>query len=179
MKQALLYIILFVAPLSIFAQTNNAKKTNGNVPDELIGHWQVGTFSLTNFWNPTTGQYVGNAGEASTSYKISKDGTAEEFFIYNSTSYNCRTEILGYRKGTIKINEAEKSFTFCPTSGYYRTANCFKKDWTRKEYGDKDLYPQYQFTYYWTIQDGNLVVKKSPTASTTTTYKKIGADDAK
>ena len=173
MKKALLYIILFIAPLAIFAQAIKPKSTEGSVPDELVGHWQIGTFSMTNFWNTTTGQYVGNAGEASRSYRIAKDGTAEEYFIYNSTSYNCRTEILGYRKGTIKINGAEKSFTFCPASGYYRTANCFKKEWTRKEYSGKDLCPEYQVTYYWTIENGNLIVKDSPAAGASTTYKKL------
>ena len=168
--------MLLIAPIALFAQTNAPKNAIGSVPEELTGHWQIGTFSLTNFWNPATGQYVGNAGEASRSYRIAKDGTAEEFFIYNSTSYNCHTQILGYRKGIIKINSADKSFTFCPTTGYYRTANCFKKDWERKEYSDKDLYPQYQVTYYWNIEGNNMVVKTSPDAGTSTTYKKIGAE---
>lgn len=173
MKKALLYIILLIAPTAVFAQANEPKSTEGSVPDELVGHWQTGTFSMTNFWNATTGQYVGNAGEASRSYRIAKDGTAEEYFIYNSISYNCRTEISGYQKGTIKINVAEKNFTFCPASGYYRTANCLKKEWTRKEYSGKDLYPAYQVIYYWTINNGNLVKKDSPAAGTSTTYKKI------
>src|SRR5690349_10916256 len=93
MLRRLLYTLLLVAPLALFAQHSKPKNGTGNVPEELVGHWQIGTFSLTNFWNPATGQYVGNAGEASRSYRIAKDGTAEEFFIYNSASYNCRTQI--------------------------------------------------------------------------------------
>ena len=158
---------------SLFALAQKAKTGEPIVPKELIGQWQLGTFSMTNFWNPTTGQYAGNAGEASRSYQISPDGTMEEFFIYNSTSYNCRTQILGYRKGVIKLN-ADKSFSFCPTSGYYRTANCFKKDWTKKEYSGKDICPQYQVNYFWAVENGNLVVKETPTG-TATTFKKISA----
>jgi hypothetical protein len=151
---------------SVQAQGNNP------VPRELVGHWQLGTFSLTNFWNPTTGQYAGNAGEASRSYQIAADGTAEEFFIYNSTSYNCRTQVLGYRKGTIKFDKEAGSFTFCPSSGYYRTANCFKKDWQRKEYSGKDICPQYKVTLYWKLEAGNLVVSDSP-GGATSIYKRI------
>lgn len=169
MKRLLFLAILFAASIAVWAQP----KPKSATPKELVGHWQLGTFSLTNFWNPTTGQYVGNASEASRSYKIAGDGTAEEFFLYNSASYNCRTQILGYRKGTLKFSADGKSFTFCPTTGHYRTANCFKKDWAKKEYGEKDLFPTYQVTYYWEVQNGNLVVKESPSATTNTVYRKL------
>ncbi|HZH66813.1 MAG TPA: hypothetical protein VEY10_18130 [Flavisolibacter sp.] len=179
MKKQFLYILLAVIPSCVFAQTTKVKTGEAGVPKELIGHWQVGTFAMTNFWNPTTGQYAGNAGEASRSYQISADGTAEEFFIYNSTSYNCRTQILGYRKGTLKIDAANKSFSFCPTTGYYRTANCFNKEWKRKEYSGKDLCPQYQLTYYWALQNGDLLVKESPDATSSTVFKKINTVSTK
>ena len=117
----------FAVFLVSFATSLMAQSTKAQVPKELVGHWQLGTFAMTNFWNPQTGQYAGNANEASRSYRISPNGMAEEFFISNTTSYNCRTQILGYRKGTITFNAVQKSFTFCPTVGYYRTANCFKK----------------------------------------------------
>ncbi|RYZ29282.1 MAG: hypothetical protein EOO10_06810 [Chitinophagaceae bacterium] len=168
-----LFILFFVLSVSVASFSQKAKNAEQAVPKELIGHWQLGSFSMTNFWNPTTGQYAGNAGEASRSYQISADGTMEEFFIYNSTSYSCRTQILGYRKGLIKLNP-DKSFSFCPTSGYYRTANCFKKDWTKKEYSGKDICPQYQVNYFWAVENGNLVVKETP-AGSSAVYKKINA----
>ena len=169
MKTAFLLCALFLAVCAIAQKPKSAS----GVPKELIGHWQLGTFSMTNFWNPTTGQYAGNAGEASTSYQISADGTMEEFFIYNSTSYNCRTQILGYRKGRIEFN-ADGSFRFCPASGYYRTANCFKKEWTKTEYTSKDLCPQYQMNCSWSIENGNLILKEKA-GENVTTYKKISA----
>jgi|GEM_PF-5394824 len=169
MRKSLFILFCLATKFTVVAQSSSS----GMVPKELVGHWQLGTFSLTNFWNPTTGQYLGNASEGSRSYRIAADGTAEEFFIYNSTSYNCRTQILGYRKGTIKINAADKSFTFTPSSGYYRTANCFKKEWQKKEYGEKDLYPAYQVTYYWSVQSDKLVVKETLDAASTTTYRRI------
>lgn len=171
MRKLFSILLCLATTTGAMAQSSSTAK----VPKELIGHWQVGTFSLTNFWNPTTGQYLGNASEGSRSYQIAADGTAEEFFIYNSTSYNCRTQILGYRKGTIRLNVADKSFTFSPTSGYYRTANCFKKEWQKKEYGEKDLYPAYQVTYYWSVQGDKLVVKEKPDATVVTTYQKISS----
>jgi hypothetical protein len=160
---------------SLLAPSLQAQTAKSDMPKELIGHWQIGTFAMSNFWNPTTGQYVGNANEASRSYRFAADGTAEEFFIANTTSYNCRTQILGYRKGTLRFSSDGKSFTFCPSSGYYRTANCFKKEWTKKEYGVRDLCPTYQVTYYWQVEDGTLVVKETPESSKITTYRKIEA----
>lgn len=164
---------LFALSFSCISFAQKAKPSGTTIPKELIGHWQLGSFSMTNFWNPTTGQYAGNAGEASRSYQIGADGTMEEFFIYNSTSYNCRTQILGYRKGAIQFN-ADKSFSFCPTTGYYRTANCFKKDWSRKEYSGKDLCPQYVVNYYWSVENGALVVREKRDGNSTV-YKKINA----
>jgi hypothetical protein len=150
-----------------------AQSTNNSFPKELNGHWQIGTLAMSNFWNPTTGQFVGNANEASRSYRFAANGEAEEFFVYNTTSYNCRTQILGYRKGRLQFSADQKSFTFCPTHGYYRSANCFKKEWTKIEYGEKDLCPTYQLTYYWKIENGNLVLKESPDTVQATTYRKI------
>lgn len=170
MKRAFFTVILIALAAALVAQPTGSK-----VPKELVGHWQLGTFAMTNFWNPATGQYAGNAGEASRSYQIAADGTAEEFFIYNSTSYNCRTQILGYRKGHLKLGDDGKSFTFYATTGYYRSANCFKKDWTKKAYSAKDLSPTYQVTYYWSLENGTLVVKESPIATTHSVYRKIDA----
>jgi len=168
MRPILLLNIFFFLTVQAFAQK---QKTSSVVPKEMIGHWQFGTFSMTNFWNPTTGQYAGNAGEASRSYQIAADGTMEEFFIYNSTSYNCRTQILGYRKGTIEFT-TDGTFRFCPASGYFRTANCFKKDWVRKEYTGKDICPEYQLHCSWAMENGALVLTDRASGKSTT-YKKI------
>lgn len=168
MKYAFLLSFIVVFAVKAFAQKEKASQ---KVPAELIGHWQLGAFSMTNFWNPTTGQYAGNAGEASRSYQIAADGSIEEFFLYNSTSYNCRTQILGYRKGKIQWN-ADGSFRFCPTTGFYRTANCFKKDWMKKEYSGKDLCPQYQLDFSWKVEAGNLVLTDMVSGNAGT-YKKI------
>jgi hypothetical protein len=170
MKRLLISSLIMLLAVTLLAQNKSSA-----VPKKMVGHWQLGSFSLTNFWNPTTGQYVGNAGEASRSYKIAADGYAEEFFIYNSASYNCRTQVLGYRKGMLKFSADGSSFSFCPASGFYRSANCFKKDWVKKEYGEKDLCPVYQVTYYWKVENGNLVVRDSPGATAVTTYKRIDA----
>ena len=168
LKSAFFALAFIVAAPALLAQTSPS-----GMPKELVGHWQIGTLAMSSFWNPTTGQYVGNANEASRSYRFSADGTAEEFFISNTTSYNCRTQILGYRKGTLSFSTDKKSFTFCPSTGYYRSANCFKKEWTKKEYGANDLCPTYQVTYFWRVEEGALVVKEAPESAKVSTYRKI------
>ena len=58
MKRALLITIL-----AGFATVLVAQSAATRIPQELVGHWQLGSFAMTNFWNPATGQYAGNAGE--------------------------------------------------------------------------------------------------------------------
>jgi hypothetical protein len=117
------------------------------IPKEFLGHWQKGTFSLTSF-EEQDGKYVGPANETSVSYVIEENGTAKEYFISNTNTYNCRMQILGYREGALIANTNDNSIAFQPTSGYYYTVSCMNKTKTKKPYGSKDLYPNYRVKLY-------------------------------
>src|ERR1051326_3989787 len=106
------------------------------VPAEYTGHWQKGTFSLTSF-EDYQGKYVGPANETSVSYVIEANGTAKEYFISNTNTYNCRMQILGYREGKMVLNNADNSFEFQPVTGYYHSLTCMSKTSTKKPYGEK------------------------------------------
>jgi hypothetical protein len=138
-----LFTALVICTTALTALAQNSAKNSPKVPKAFLGHWQKGTFSLTSF-EESNGKYVGPANEMSVSYVIQENGTAKEYFISNSTSYNCRTQILGFREGKIIINEAEQSFVFQPNAGYYTMLSCMSKTAGKKPYGAKDLYPVYQ-----------------------------------
>ena len=119
------------------------------VPAELVGgYWQAGTFSMTQYSN-YDGSYAGNANEISTGYKfINANGDAEQYFYYTSTSYYCRDQILGYRKGTVVFDEQAKTFKFYAVSGNYRRYDACGGSQSpdfgvTKQYGSEDLYPKY------------------------------------
>ncbi len=132
------------------------------VPAELVGgYWQTGSFSMTQFSN-YDGSYAGQAFEIATGYKFLNDkGDAEQYFYYTNTSYYCRDQILGYRKGTVKFDPATKSFEFFANSGNYRRYNSCGSSHTpgygeKKPYGEDDLYPKYKDTY-----DNYSIVKEN------------------
>ncbi len=143
--------------------TSCSKKSSGGgdfgdnprskVPAELVGgYWQAGSFSMTQFSN-YDGSYAGQAFEISTGYKFINDkGDAEEYFYYTNTSYYCRDQILGYRKGTVVFDQQAKTFKFYAVSGNYRRFDACgssqSSDYGKpKQYGEDDLYPKYKAEY--------------------------------
>lgn len=170
-KHILTGLLICVTGLTSMAQ--HTAKSTSKVPKAFLGHWQKGTFSLTSF-EEANGKYVGPANEMSVSYVIKENGMAREYFISNSTSYNCRTQILGFREGKFSINEAEQSFIFQPSTGYYTMTSCMSKTASKKPYGAKDLYPAYQVKCFLKtdengqpvlVNDKNLQLKKITDAS--------------
>lgn len=117
------------------------------VPDELVGYWLAGSTSIGNFWG-YDGSYQGAAFELATGYMLFKDGRAREYFYYTSTSYNCRSQVLGYKEGTVEVNTANGTFTFYPASGNYRSYVCNgTSNGKTKAYGASELYPAKKSQY--------------------------------
>ena len=138
-------LVLCSTVCSVFvshAQAVNSKTSKQELTPECYGHWQKGVFSLTSFEQPD-GKYIGPANEMSLAYVFNKDGSAKEYFISNSNTYNCRMQVLGLRKGKLVVNGADNSFEFRPDSGYYTTLSCFAKAPVKKPYASQDLYPVY------------------------------------
>ncbi|MGA0557471.1 hypothetical protein ACO2Q8_12515 [Larkinella sp. VNQ87] len=93
--------------------------SGGKIPAELVGKWSYGTFSPTTFWD-YNGKYGGNAYQQALVFVFHANGTYEEYVVNSVMSYNCRTEVYTYFKGTVKVNETNHSFVITPTSGNYR-----------------------------------------------------------
>lgn len=150
-------LMLLVMGLSFIAcscsKKDNEDGNYGNhprttVPDELVGYWLAGSTSIGNFWG-YDGSYQGAAFELANGYMLFKDGRAREYFYYTNTSYNCRTQILGYKEGTVEVDVNKKTFTFYPNSGNYRKyASCGGTDNGKtKAYGKEELYPAVKTSY--------------------------------
>ncbi|WP_224998694.1 hypothetical protein [Cesiribacter sp. SM1] len=138
------------------------------VPAELVGFWQAGSFSMSSF-NDYDGSYAGQAYEIGLGYQLYANGNAEEYFYYTNTSYYCRDQILGYRKGTVTFDTQNKSFKFYSANGnyrrYYSCGSSQPADWgVQQEYGEDDLYPKHKPEYsgYSLVQEGGKTILRIP-----------------
>lgn len=134
--------------------SDHGRNPRSKVPAELAGgYFQAGSFSMSQYSN-YDGSYAGQAYEIATGYKFINDkGDAEEYFYYTNTGYYCRYQVLGYRKGTVVFDEANKTFKFYAVSGNYRRyddcgSGSPAADYgQKKEYGADDIYPKYKVEY--------------------------------
>jgi hypothetical protein len=150
---ALAGTFIFTASCS---KSDNGKENDGSfgnnprtsVPDELVGYWLTGSTSIGNFWG-YDGSYQGAGYELATGYMLYKDGKAKEYFYYTNTSYYCRTQVLGYKEGTVEVDMEKKTFKFYPSSGNYRSySSCgSSQDKKTKNYGVDELYPTVKVEY--------------------------------
>ncbi len=130
------------------------------VPDDLVGYWIAGVSSISNFWG-YDGVYKGPANEIAVGYMFYKDGRAKEYFYYTSTSTYCRTQVLGYKEGTVKIDPVNKSLEMFYASGNYRSFNtCGSSNppgfGETKKYTSAELYPNKKMLLKdWTIKESN------------------------
>lgn len=136
------------------------KHPRSSVPDELVGYWIAGVSSIGNFWG-YDGSYQGPANEIAVGYMLYKDGRVKEYFYYTSTSTYCRTQVLGYKQGTVKIDTEAKTFEIYYASGHYRSYNsCGSSNppgfGETKKYTAAELYPAKKTSLNnWTIQQIN------------------------
>lgn len=167
MKKYSFYTICFVLTTLLFS-TNNATARDGGtgntprsaVPENLVGYWLTGSTSIGNFWG-YDGGFKGAGYEIATGYMFYKDGRAKQYFYYTSTSYYCRTQVLGYREGTVVFDTKNNTFQFYATDGNYRNYNSCGKSQSpgygeKKPYAEKDLYPNKKFAYdNWSLVNEN------------------------
>ncbi|TDH27296.1 hypothetical protein EXU57_06820 [Segetibacter sp. 3557_3] len=174
MKISKLLLVFSIVVLNVWiVKAQVTRVANKPVPKTWTGHWQKGNFSLSSFQD-YNGKYIGPANETSVSYVINENGSAKEYFISNSVSYNCRMQILGFREGKLVVNAKDNSFEFQPSSGYYNMLSCMSKTATRKTYGEKDLYPAYVVRGSFQEVSGSLVlVTKNANSENGLTLRKI------
>ncbi|WP_128548338.1 hypothetical protein [Larkinella soli] len=114
-------------------------------PEEAVGKWMYGTFSMSNFWT-YDGKYGGKPYEQALVLDFKANGTYEQYIINAVTSYNCKTEAFTYMKGKVKFDEEAGTFTLTPTEGNYRgfyscyPSQNFKRDARKDELRQETFY---------------------------------------
>jgi hypothetical protein len=90
------------------------------VPDELVGKWLNGTFSMSNWWSYDGKKYEGNPYSSSRAISFAKNGDVEFFQVIKTFNGSCSSEAFTYFKGTVEFNEQEGWFTIYPQKGNFR-----------------------------------------------------------
>lgn len=105
--------------------------------------------------------YKGPANEIAVGYMFYKDGRAKEYFYYTSTSTYCRTQVLGYKEGTVKVDPTTKTIEMFYASGNYRSFNSCGSSSSAgfgesKKYTAEELYPnQKMLLEEWVLKESN------------------------
>lgn len=156
MKRSFSIVALIISLSGAFTACSKSDKADGNygnnprttVPDDLVGYWLTGSSSIGNFWG-YDGSYQGAAYELANGYMLFKDGKARQYFYSTTTSYYCRTQILGYKEGTVEVDVDKKTFKFYAASGNYRYFNSCGDATNGKTqtYGSDELYPAKKSEY--------------------------------
>src|SRR4051812_13587248 len=109
MKKILFYLLIPVFLLSCKKQDKEEMTPRSEVPDEMVGQWLYGNFSMSDFWR-YDGSYVGNAFELAVAFNFTQDGHYEFYFASTARDYACQTQAFTYSKGTVVFND-DNSFT--------------------------------------------------------------------
>ncbi|TDH26417.1 hypothetical protein EXU57_09980 [Segetibacter sp. 3557_3] len=145
------------------------------VPNELTGKWQNGTFAMSNWWSYDGKQYLGNPYTRSTAFSFQKNGDMEFFQVIKTFTGTCSTEGFTTYKGTVKFDHANQSFTMYPQSGNFRGFySCASGSNFNRPVKKEELKPT---TFYWSTEtDSNgqkwMVIKFDQQASSQGTYFK-------
>jgi hypothetical protein len=168
--------VLFLGLLALWALGCNKAESSTDVypaepiPDELVGKWQKGSFSMINYFT-YDGRDLGKGYESTRALHFTKNGQAEVFIYvhsYNSAVY-CHSHGFTYTKGTVAINGNQ--LTIKPRAGRYRGAyagNCgslanFDRPMTEAEVAKQEL------KFYWSRESRSgknyLVLRSNPNAN--------------
>lgn len=91
-----------------------------NVPASLQGVWMYGQFSMTEYWSQNPSEYIGNGFEMAIAFNFKANGTFEQYFTSKTAGAGYATYHRSVTKGTVVINEADKTITTYAQSAHYK-----------------------------------------------------------
>ncbi len=91
-----------------------------DVPAELQGNWMYGNFSMTEYWSQNPSGYIGNAFQFAIAFKFNSNGTYEQYFTSSSVTAGVSTYQQSVTKGTVVIDEVNKTITAYPAKAHYK-----------------------------------------------------------
>jgi hypothetical protein len=90
-------------------------------PSSVLGSWVYGALSMNDYYNASSGTYVGNGYGTSVLMTFTADGKYEQTIYIQSTTYSCHTKVFIYNAGTVKWGATE--FRVYPTTGRVRSSD--------------------------------------------------------
>ncbi len=90
------------------------------VPVALQGNWMYGNFSMTEYWSQNPSGYIGNAFEFAIAFKFTGNGNYEQYFTSGTVSSGIATYQQSVTKGTVVIDEVNKTITTYPAKAHYK-----------------------------------------------------------
>lgn len=90
------------------------------IPVSLEGNWMYGMFSMTEYWSQNPADYIGNAFEMAIAFKFYAKGTYDQYFTSKTVSGGLVTYHRSVTKGTVVLNEADKTITIYAKSAHYK-----------------------------------------------------------
>lgn len=123
-------ILITMLAASALMGSCEKEKTPGNneygdgprsdLPAALQGNWMYGSFSMTEYWNQNPADYIGNAFELAMAFKFNRTGTYDHYFTSKTISGGIATYHQSLTRGTMVVNENEKTITTHAQSAHYK-----------------------------------------------------------
>lgn len=112
------YVLL--ASLFFFLACKKETDDSKDISSEIQGQWIRGSFNLSEFWN-YSGQQVQPA-STTDGLDIRMDGSLLQYHVFFPTDpqMGCRPQKLIFRKGKIKLNDKDSSFSITYHEGRYK-----------------------------------------------------------
>ena len=153
MQKFFLIPLLAIAALMGSCEKDNTTNTDEygdgprtNIPGTLLGNWMYGSFSMTEYWNQNPADYIGNAFELAVAFKFNTAGTYDHYFTSKTVIGGISTYHQSLTKGTIEINEADKTITTHARSAHYKqTKNGTTTD--NRDLAENEITKTIMYTY--------------------------------
>lgn len=91
-----------------------------SLPGSWVGNWMYGMFSMTEYWSRNPAEYLGNAFEVAVAFQFYANGTYDQYFTSKTASGGITTYHQSVTKGTVVLNEANKTLTTHARSAHYK-----------------------------------------------------------
>ena len=98
---------------------DDAGDAGGTVPAALVGRWYSGDVSSLTFYTQSSGSWTSAYGNG-LSITFHPDGKFESGFLTTATLYGCTSKAFQYQSGTVRVDEAARTFTVRVTGGKAR-----------------------------------------------------------
>lgn len=127
MRNIILITLCTIAAIMGSCEKDNTTGTDAygdapraSTPAALQGNWMYGSFSMTEYWSQNPADYIGNAFELAVAFRFNSNGTYDHYFTSKTVAGGIATYHQSLTKGTLVINENDKTITTYAKSAHYK-----------------------------------------------------------